>query len=38
MKNGILIGCHQGMIKSDLKYISDIFIKFLNHSNYKINY
>ena len=37
MKNGILIGCHQGMIKSDLKYISDIFIKFLNHSNYKIN-
>ena len=37
MKNGILIGCHQGMIKSDLKYISDIFIKFLKHSNYKIN-
>ena len=37
MKNGILIGCHQGMIKSDLKYISDTFIKFLNHSNYKIN-
>ena len=37
MKNGILIGCHQGMIKSDLKYISDTFMKFLNHSNYKIN-
>ena len=35
MKNGILLGCHQGMIKSDLKYICDIFIKFLNYENIK---
>ncbi len=35
MKNGILIGCHQGMVKSDLKYISNTFIKFLNHLKYK---
>ena len=35
MENGILLGCHQGMIKSDLKYICDIFIKFLNYENIK---
>ena len=29
MKNGILLGCHQGMIKSDLDYICKTFIKFL---------
>ena len=29
MKNGILLGCHQGMIKSDLKYICKIFEKYL---------
>ena len=35
MKNGILLGCHQGMVKSDLKYICDIFKKFLNYENIK---
>ncbi len=29
MKNGILLGCHQGMIMSDLKYICRTFEKFL---------
>lgn len=29
MKNGILIGCHQGMKISDLKYICNMFKKFL---------
>ena len=28
MKNGILLGCHQGMVKPELKYICDIFKKF----------
>ena len=30
MKNGILLGCHQGMIKSDLDYICKTFLKFIN--------
>ena len=30
MKNGILIGCHQGMKKSELYYICNIFKKFIN--------
>jgi len=30
MKNGILLGCHQGMIKSELIYICRIFERFLN--------
>ena len=30
MKNGILIGCHQGMKKSELKYICNTFEKFIN--------
>ena len=30
MKNGILIGCHQGMIKSDLDYICKTFLKLIN--------
>ena len=30
MKNGILLGCHQGMIKSDLAYICKTFEKFIN--------
>ncbi len=30
MKNGILLGCHQGMNKSELKYICLTFKKFLN--------
>jgi len=29
MKNGLLIGCHQGLDINDLKYISKIFTKFL---------
>ena len=33
MKNGLLIGCHQGLTSSDLKYITKIFDKFLK--NYK---
>ena len=33
MKNGILLGCHQGMVKSDLDYICNIFKKFLNNAN-----
>ena len=28
MKNGILLGCHQGMVKNDLIYICKIFEKF----------
>jgi CDP-6-deoxy-D-xylo-4-hexulose-3-dehydrase len=31
MKNGILIGCHQGMKKNELDYICKTFIKFLKH-------
>ena len=30
MKNGILLGCHQGMIKSDLDYICKTFKRFIN--------
>ena len=30
MKNGILIGCHQGMNKSELNYICNTFKKFIN--------
>ena len=29
MKNGILLGCHQGMVKSDLDYICKVFSKFI---------
>ena len=29
MKNGILLGCHQGMKGKELKYICEIFLKFL---------
>ena len=29
MKNGILLGCHQGMKKSELDYICQIFLNFL---------
>jgi len=29
MKNGILLGCHQGLNKSDLKYICNTFLSFL---------
>ena len=30
MRNGILIGCHQGMNKFQLRYICDTFKKFIN--------
>ena len=30
MKNGILLGCHQGMNKNDLNYICDTFKKFIS--------
>tara|TARA_B100000963_G_scaffold176696_1_gene153701 strand:+ start:4842 stop:6035 length:1194 start_codon:yes stop_codon:yes gene_type:complete len=30
MRNGILLGCHQGMNKSDLDYICKMFKKFIN--------
>ena len=29
MRNGILLGCHQGMKKNEIKYICDIFNKFI---------
>ena len=31
MKNGILLGCHQGMKKKELDYICQTFIKFFKH-------
>ena len=30
MRNGILLGCHQGMNKNELKYIYNTFKKFIN--------
>ena len=30
MKNGLLIGCHHGMVKKDLYYIKNTIEKFLN--------
>ena len=30
MRNGILLGCHQGMVKSELNYICSTFKKFIN--------
>tara|TARA_Y100000591_G_scaffold320415_1_gene333811 strand:- start:2512 stop:3726 length:1215 start_codon:yes stop_codon:yes gene_type:complete len=35
MKNGLLIGCHQGLSAQDLNYITNIFKKFLKHINEK---
>ena len=35
MQNGILLGCHQGLINSDLKYICNIFKKFLVNEGIK---
>ena len=29
MRNGMLLGCHQGMTKKDLLYICKIFKKFI---------
>ena len=31
MRNGILLGCHQGLKTADLKYISDVFKKFVRY-------
>ncbi len=31
MKNGILLGCHQGMKKNELDYICQIFLNFLKN-------
>ena len=33
MKNGILLGCHQGMKKTELKYMCKTFSKFLKQCN-----
>ena len=30
MRNGILIGCHQGMNKKELEYICNTFKKFID--------
>ena len=30
MENGILLGCHQGMVKKQLDYMCNTFKKFLN--------
>ena len=35
MKNGLLIGCHQGLSIQDLNYITKIFTKFLKYINEK---
>ena len=35
MKNGILLGCHQGMSENDLKYICKTFEKFLFKVKYR---
>ena len=29
MRNGILLGCHQGMVKSEIDYMCNTFVKFL---------
>ena len=34
MKNGILLGCHQGMNKSDLNFMCNVFKKFLSRRRY----
>ena len=33
MKNGILLGCHQGMKVSELKYICNTFKKLINEDH-----
>ena len=35
MKNGILLGCHQGLKKSELDYICKTFKKFIKYENNK---
>tara|TARA_A100001015_G_scaffold274877_1_gene331630 strand:- start:130 stop:1335 length:1206 start_codon:yes stop_codon:yes gene_type:complete len=34
MRNGVLLGCHQGLTKNELTYITKIFKKFLENENY----
>jgi CDP-6-deoxy-D-xylo-4-hexulose-3-dehydrase len=38
MKNGILLGCHNGMTANDLKYIFKIFLKFAKKFKLNENY
>ena len=33
MRNGILLGCHQGLKKSELDYICKTFKKFIKYEN-----
>ena len=33
MKNGILIGCHQGLTEKNIKTIHKVIIKFINKFN-----
>ena len=33
MKNGILLGCHQGMNKKELNYICSTFKRFIGNEN-----
>ena len=33
MKNGLLLGCHQGMKQSELVYICKTFKKLINENN-----
>ena len=33
MKNGILIGCHQGLSNNDIKYIQINYYKIFNNAN-----
>jgi CDP-6-deoxy-D-xylo-4-hexulose-3-dehydrase len=33
MENGILIGCHHGLVKNDLKLITEVFNKFIREKN-----
>ena len=35
MKNGILLGCHQGMVKMELVYMCKTFEKFLKNNSVK---
>ena len=34
MKNGILLGCHQGMVKKDLDFICNKFLKFIDLNSF----
>ena len=36
MKNGLLVGCHQGLKNKDIKYIHTNIIKFLEISDSKL--